>query len=107
MIGAFGAHGLQSLVTKDELEIWKTGAQYQLVHSVALLALALFDTKGLFRTTMWLWIAGMAIFSGSLYVLVLTHTKILGAITPIGGICLILGWLLLGFRLWKSGKEQN
>ena len=90
------------MVTKDELDIWKTGAQYHLIHSVALLALAFFDTKGIYRTTMWLWIAGITIFSGSLYLLVLSHMKILGAITPIGGVCLILGWLILGFKLLKT-----
>ncbi|MFK7895344.1 MAG: DUF423 domain-containing protein [Myxococcota bacterium] len=95
--GAFGAHGLKARVTPDQLASWATAAQYHLLHSVLLLALALFasyagrDIKipGSLLT------AGMVLFSGSIYLLVLTKMRWLGPITPIGGLLLILGWLSL------------
>ncbi len=101
ILGAFGAHAIKDKVSAADLEIWKTGVLYHLVHAVALLALALNDKEGKFRTVCWLWIAGIAIFGGSLYALVLTQTKMLGAITPLGGLCLIIGWMMLGFKLLK------
>lgn len=102
MLGAIGAHIIQKMVTPERLDVWKTGAHYHLVHAVALLALALYDKKQEYRATCWLWLVGMIIFSGTLYVLVLTEIKILGAITPIGGVCMIIGWILLGIKLLKS-----
>lgn len=102
MLGAFGAHSIRDRVTPADLEIWKTASQYHLIHAVALLALALYDQKGSYRAVCWLWIAGITIFGGSLYALALTQIKILGAITPIGGLCFIIGWLLLGYKLLKS-----
>jgi uncharacterized membrane protein YgdD (TMEM256/DUF423 family) len=99
MLGAFGAHAIKDKVSPADLEIWKTGAHYHLVHAVALLALALYDKKGSYRTVCWLWIVGITIFGGSLYALVGTQVRVFGAITPIGGLCLILGWLILGFKL--------
>jgi uncharacterized membrane protein YgdD (TMEM256/DUF423 family) len=104
MLGAFGAHAIKDQVTPPELEIWKTGAHYHLVHAVALLALALYDQKGIYRAVCWLWIVGIMIFAGSLYALTLTHIKIFGAITPLGGLCLIIGWLTLGFKLLKPNS---
>lgn len=102
MLGAIGAHMIRDIVSPAELDIWKTGAQYHLVHSVALLALALHDKEGKYRVICWLWVAGISIFGGTLYLLALTHVKILGAITPIGGVCLIVGWLMLGVKLLKT-----
>jgi uncharacterized membrane protein YgdD (TMEM256/DUF423 family) len=101
MLGAFGAHAIKDRVTPADLEIWKTGAHYHLIHAVALLALALYDKQGSYRAICWLWIAGIAIFGGSLYALVLSQVRVFGAITPIGGLCLIIGWLMLGFKLLK------
>ena len=97
MLGAFGAHAIRDRVSVADLEVWKTGAHYHLVHAVALLALALNDKKGSYRVVCWLWIVGIVIFGGSLYALVLTQTKAFGAITPIGGLCLIIGWLIQNF----------
>ena len=102
MLGAFGAHAIKDRVSPADLEIWKTGAHYHLIHAVALLALALYDKKGSYRTVCWLWIAGISIFGGSLYALVLTQARVFGAITPIGGLCLIIGWLILGLKLLKA-----
>ena len=107
MLGAFGAHAIKDRVSPADLDIWKTGAHYHLVHAVALMALAFYDKKGSYRAVCWLWIVGITIFGGSLYALVLTQVRIFGAITPIGGLCLIIGWLMLGFKLWKSDAASE
>ena len=100
--GAFGAHALKSWVTAPMLDVWKTAAHYQLIHALALLALGLacvcFPPLRLRRTLVWVqgcWLAGSLLFSGSLYLLVLTGSTSLGVITPVGGVFLITGWLLL------------
>ena len=103
MIGAFGAHGLKALLTADQLAIYHTGIDYQFVHALALLllgALAQHQTPKAWQLAATLFIAGVFIFSGSLYLLVLTDTSWLGAITPIGGMSFIAGWaaLLWGLR---------
>lgn len=93
--GAFGAHGLAKRVSAGDLDIWQTASHYQLLHAVALLALvALPRLRGL-RLVAWMWIAGTIIFSGSLYALVLTGIRKFGMITPIGGLCFLLGWAIL------------
>ena len=103
MIGAFGAHGLKALLTADQLAIYHTGVNYQFVHALALLllgALAQHQTPKAWQFAATLFIAGVFIFSGSLYLLVLTDTSWPGAITPIGGTSFIAGWaaLLWGLR---------
>jgi len=103
MIGAFGAHGLKALLNADQLAIYHTGVDYQFVHALALLllgALAQQQTPKAWQLAATLFIAGVFIFSGSLYLLVLTDTSWLGAITPIGGTSFIAGWaaLLWGLR---------
>lgn len=98
--GAFGAHGLKARVAPELLDIWHTAAHYHLLHAVVLLVLtASPHPPGLGG---WLILAGTIIFSGSLYALVLTDTRWLGAITPIGGVCLILGWLAIAYYGAKS-----
>lgn len=97
--GAFGAHGLKALVTPEDLAIFETGVRYQFYHALALLALSL-GGGVLWRSrwthaTAWLWLAGVVVFSGSLYLLVLTGQRWLGAITPIGGTAFIAGWATL------------
>ena len=100
-LGAFGAHGLRDHVPVERIATWNTAAQYQMYHALALLLLAtLFDrlppaAQGLARTTGNLWIAGSIVFAGSLYALTLTNIKILGAITPLGGVCFLAGWACL------------
>lgn len=107
--GAFGAHGLRDRVGPRELEIWNTGAHYQQVHAVVLLAVALWalsaSTRGepvaLHGVAMSLFVAGIAIFSGTLYAITLGGPRVLGAVTPLGGLCLLAGWLtivVLGLR---------
>lgn len=95
-LGAFGAHGFhQTLLANETLEIWKTAAFYHLVHSAVLAAIGL--TGGVQKSAAWCFGAGIVIFSGSLYILALTNIKWLGAITPVGGLAFLAGWLLLGF----------
>ncbi len=99
--GAFGAHGLRGRVDADLLEVFSTGARYQMSHSLALLALAWAVSRWPGRRLElggWLLIAGTVIFSGSLYLMTLTGARWLGAVTPLGGLCLIVGWTLLVWR---------
>ena len=96
-IGAFGAHALKNSIGPEMLEINRTGSQYQMYHSLALLAVAILlkfypDSK-FFNLAGWLFVGGIIIFSGSLYALSLTGLKTLGAITPIGGLCFLGGWV--------------
>lgn len=95
--GAFGAHGLRDRVSADQLAAWSTATQYHLIHSAVLLALALYALYAdkSIRLPASLFLAGVLLFSGSIYLLVLTPWRWLGPITPIGGLCLIAGWLSL------------
>ena len=95
-LGAFGAHGLEKILLANErTHNWETAALYHLVHAAVMLAIA---TREPLRVWAWrLFAAGIVIFSGSLYALALSNVKILGAITPIGGVCLLAGWLALVF----------
>lgn len=108
-LGAFGAHGLRARVPVEMLEIWHTAVEYQLVHALGLLALGLVLTHlvgaiGIAATAGWLMLAGIIIFSGSLYVLVLTGARWLGAVTPFGGVLFLLAWLLLAWGVWKGWR---
>ena len=95
-LGAFGAHGLKSRVSPDMVAIWETGARYHLIHALGLLAVAwAVERWPTASIAGWLFVAGTLLFSGSLYVLVLTGQRWLGAITPLGGLAFIAGWLLL------------
>lgn len=96
-LGAFGAHGLEKVIDDpDRLATWDTAVFYHLVHAVMLYLIAV---GGILRRAAWLCMAaGVCVFSGSLYALVLSGITWLGAITPIGGVLLLLGWGLLIFR---------
>ncbi len=99
MFGAFGAHALRTRLTPDMLSVFHTAVQYQFYHSLGLLAVAAFIARyphlATLRMAGWFMIGGIVIFSGSLYVLSLTGVRWLGAITPIGGVAFILGWVSL------------
>jgi uncharacterized membrane protein YgdD (TMEM256/DUF423 family) len=96
-LGAFGAHALKAkLEAFGYTATWETAVLYQFIHAVALVALAATDRAS--RLLASLWIAGVAIFSGSLYVLCLTNVKAFGAITPVGGVLLLAGWAVLAVR---------
>lgn len=93
-LGAFGAHTLKTtLQTNGTLDAWQTAVLYHLAHAVALVALALHGAAN--RGAFYLLLAGIIIFSGSLYVLAVTNVRWLGAITPIGGLCFLAGWAWL------------
>ena len=94
-LGAFGAHGLKVTLSPDMLANFETGVRYQMYHAVGLLAVAWAVTRwpgGLTTAAGWLFVVGILIFSGSLYILSVTGIRWLGAVTPIGGVALIAGW---------------
>ncbi|TGD79749.1 DUF423 domain-containing protein [Hymenobacter wooponensis] len=99
-IGAFGAHGLRNILeASGRFDTFETAVRYQFYHALALLAIGILyhvrpELRGL-GTTAWLWLGGIIVFSGSLYVLCLTGITKLGAITPIGGLLFIAGWITL------------
>jgi len=93
-LGAFGAHSLRStLETQAMLDVWNKAVFYHFVHAIALLVLALYGTAN--RGAWWLLFAGIFLFSGSLYLMALTNLRWLGAVTPIGGLCFLAGWMWL------------
>ena len=94
-LGAFGAHALRDHLAPDRMAIYQTGVQYHLAHALAILLAAQMADSLNTRTIGWLWVAGVVIFSGSLYALALTGIRVLGAVTPIGGVCFLAGWALL------------
>ncbi|MCM3116221.1 DUF423 domain-containing protein [Neobacillus sp. MER 74] len=99
-LGAFGAHGLKDKLDAYYLDIWKTGVTYQMFHAIGMLIVGLLIGKiatasPQFTWSGWLMLAGIIFFSGSLYVLSLTKIGILGAITPIGGVCFLAAWILI------------
>jgi uncharacterized membrane protein YgdD (TMEM256/DUF423 family) len=96
--GAFGAHALKARVEPRLLEVFETGARYQMYHALAMLAVAWVVSRTpstLGTTAGWLFLAGTVLFSGSLYAMTFTGIRALGAITPIGGVCFIAGWVCL------------
>jgi uncharacterized membrane protein YgdD (TMEM256/DUF423 family) len=105
-LGAFGAHGLQGRLTPADLDTFEIGVRYQMYHALALLLLAVLVARtgesGAALWAGWSFVAGILVFSGSLYLLVMTGVRSLGAVTPIGGLALLAGWLLLAFHIWRS-----
>ncbi|MBT8042245.1 MAG: DUF423 domain-containing protein [Kiritimatiellales bacterium] len=105
MIGAFGAHGLKNRLCDEMLAIYKTGVEYHFYHTLALLAIGLLSLhykSALLTASGGSMLAGIVIFSGSLYALSISGVKILGAITPIGGLFFIAGWVLLAVAVIKG-----
>ncbi|NBC16442.1 MAG: DUF423 domain-containing protein [Bacteroidetes bacterium] len=104
-LGAFGAHGLESRVTPERLQTFETGVKYHMYHALALLvvgwAAAQFPGWPV-QTAGYLFLAGIVLFSGSLYLLVLTDTPWLGAVTPLGGVAFIAGWALLAWGVLRG-----
>lgn len=105
-IGAFGAHGLDStLQANGRVDTFETAVKYQFYHTLAILLLGILLMNAqspYFNWAFYSFIIGIVIFSGSLYTLSLTNVTWLGAITPIGGLAFILGWVFLGLGSWKS-----
>jgi len=105
-LGAFAAHGLKNRLSAECLAIFHTGVMYQLVHALALLAVALLAVQIPGRLMTWAgisFVVGIVLFSGSLYLLTLTGVTRLGIITPFGGLAFLAGWLLLGMAAWRLG----
>lgn len=103
--GAFGAHALKDRLTSDHLETFQTAARYQMSHALALfvVAYAAYRFGGALVTAAgWLFVAGIALFAGSLYALALSGVSILGAITPFGGLCFLAGWVCLALAAWRA-----
>ena len=103
--GAFGAHVLKQRLSADLLAAFETGVRYQMFHALALVVLALAMDRWGGVTLQWaggLWLAGILLFSGSLYALSLTGVRGLGAVTPLGGLCFLLGWGLLVWEAWRK-----
>lgn len=103
--GAFGAHALQPRIPAARLATFEIAVRYQMYHALALLAVGWamerWPAAGL-QLTAWLFLAGVAIFGGTLYTIALGGPRWLGAITPLGGACLIAGWLIAAFRVWRA-----
>ncbi|QDQ26568.1 DUF423 domain-containing protein [Chitinimonas arctica] len=105
-LGAFGAHGLKNSLAPAQLAVFQTGVQYQLLHSLALLGLAVLlrqHDSSLFRWTGRCFVVGTVLFSGSLYLLALSGIRPLGMITPLGGVALLAGWFCLALGAWREG----
>lgn len=104
-IGAFGAHMLESRISEDYMKVYETGVQYHMIHALGIIVIALIVGQwGETARLRWagiLLIAGTIIFSGSLYVLSITGIKVLGVITPIGGVSFIAGWLCLAIEAFS------
>jgi uncharacterized membrane protein YgdD (TMEM256/DUF423 family) len=103
-LGAFAAHALKGRVAPDLLVVFETGVRYQMYHALALLAVAWACTRWpgkAVNASGWLFVAGTVIFSGSLYSLSLSGARWLGAVTPLGGLALLAGWLCLAWAAWK------
>jgi uncharacterized membrane protein YgdD (TMEM256/DUF423 family) len=102
--GAFGAHGLRGRLSDDSIRIWETAVFYHFIHALGILAVSILPRTGTFSpssagTVCAILFIGIVIFSGSLYLLAVTGVRILGAITPIGGVAFIVGWVLLAWWL--------
>lgn len=107
-IGAFGAHMLKTVISDEHLQVYETGVHYHMVHALGLILIALVAGQwGESTRLRWagrLLIAGIILFSGSLYVLSITGISILGAITPLGGVCFIAGWICLA---WEAFSRKS
>ncbi|WP_201007180.1 DUF423 domain-containing protein [Paenibacillus glycanilyticus] len=98
-IGAFGAHALKSRLEPDKLKVYETGVQYHIIHALGLIGVGLladrYPDAGIIVTGGWLLAVGIVLFSGSLYVLSMKRVRLLGPVTPLGGLSFIIGWVLI------------
>ncbi|NTX04377.1 MULTISPECIES: DUF423 domain-containing protein [Myxococcus] len=103
--GAFGAHALKARLPPDLLVIFETGARYHMYHALGLLAvglLALLRPSSLLNGAGWAMLVGIVLFSGSLYALALSGVRVLGAVTPLGGLGFLAGWALFAIAAWRA-----
>ncbi|PCI21733.1 MAG: hypothetical protein COB62_02705 [Piscirickettsiaceae bacterium] len=104
-LGAFGAHGLKNTLTPEQLSVYHTAVDYHMWHSLGLIVIGIclqHNSSSLLKKSGWFMFAGISIFSGSLYALSLSGIKILGAITPIGGVLFLIAWLLFAYASLKQ-----
>jgi uncharacterized membrane protein YgdD (TMEM256/DUF423 family) len=103
--GAFGAHGLKAVLSPDMLAIFETASRYQMYHGLALVAVGMIGARASARLPVlagWCFVAGIVLFSGSLYVLALSGARWLGAVTPLGGAAFLAGWMTLAWSAWTD-----
>lgn len=109
VLGAFGAHGLKSILSAEMLIVYKTAVDYQMWHALGLGLIAVFAVEipqsVLLKWAGWLIFIGIVLFSGSLYLLAVLNIKWLSMITPFGGVCLMLAWILVAIFAFKSSKQ--
>jgi len=106
-LGAFGAHGLKNSLPPEMLATFEVGVRYQMYHALALLAVGWAHARWpgkVVTASGWLFLAGTVLFSGSLYLLSLSGIRWLGAITPIGGVAFLAGWLCLAWGAWTNAR---
>ncbi|MCG9739942.1 DUF423 domain-containing protein [Shewanella insulae] len=104
-LGAFGAHGLKQVTTPEMIDIFNLGVEYQFYHTFALIAVAFSGHWLKSRLIDWagyLFLLGMVMFSGSLYLYVLVGSKWTGPVTPMGGVCFLVGWLFIAVAVWRN-----
>jgi uncharacterized membrane protein YgdD (TMEM256/DUF423 family) len=105
-LGAFGAHALKTRLTPDDAAIWHTAVQYHGWHALAILACGLVmqsrPEAGAVAVAAWLFVAGVVLFSGSLYALALGAPRGIGAVTPIGGVAFLAGWAAFAWGAWRA-----
>ncbi len=111
VFGAFGAHGLEARLSEAMRAVYETAVRYHFYHTLAILAVGA-GAAGLWRNVWtaracWAWVIGTCVFSGSLYVLAITEIRWLGAITPIGGVALIMGWLFIALAARAVGDDSE
>ncbi|MCK8045625.1 MULTISPECIES: DUF423 domain-containing protein [Shewanella] len=108
-LGAFGAHGLKNVAPPELIAIFNLGVEYQFYHTFALIAVAFSGHWIKSRLLDWagyLFMAGMVLFSGSLYMYALIGAKWTGPVTPMGGVCFLLGWLLIAVAVWRNRVKE-
>ena len=107
VLGAFGSHGLKNKLTPEYLEIFDTGVKYQFFHSLGIIIIGLlsfhFPSIPL-QIPFYLFLIGIILFSGSLYILAITGIKWFGAVTPIGGLSFIVGWIITAFYIYRGAS---
>lgn len=107
-LGAFGAHALKQTLSPEMLAVFETGVRYQMYHAFALfvVAWAVGNFPSVyFSRAGWAFVAGIVLFSGSLYALTLTNIRIFGLVTPVGGVAFLAGWLLLAVGFWRQRRS--
>jgi uncharacterized membrane protein YgdD (TMEM256/DUF423 family) len=109
-LGAFAAHGLRAQLTPNLLAAFETGVRYQMYHAFALFAAAWAWSRWqqrVFVTAGWLFVAGIVLFSGSLYALALSGPKWLGPVTPLGGLAFLVGWAMLAWGAFRASRVPS